>query len=284
MQFLRKIFFLAFILPACLFALNYDVKFTGLKDKNTIQAIRRVSSLVILQKRPPKTINALRFRASSDVTEILKVLHFFGFYDAKIDIDLEENKNMVVVNVLIMPGVRYTIKDVKIYTDCLDKKQMDIESISINDLDLKINSALITQNILNAEKKLIFLLSNKGYPLAKVEKRDVVIDQTHKNALVEWCVNIGSFSLFGDTKITGLKSIAKSYIDKKIKWIRGQKYDSRKVNETQQNLLKTNLFSSVAIAHEDTVNEQNELEMNLKLVESLHRYISTGVSYATVDG
>ncbi|HEU64964.1 MAG: Translocation and assembly module TamA [Candidatus Anoxychlamydiales bacterium] len=284
MQFLRKIIFLAFILPIGIFALNYDVKFTGLKERNTLASIKRVSNLVILQERPPKTINALRFRANSDTDEILKVLHFYGFYDAKIDIDLEENKNIVLVNVLIMPGVRYTIKDVKIYTDCTDKKEMDIAGISIKDLDLKINSALITQNILNAEKKLIFLLSNKGYPLAKVEKREVIIDQTHKNAFIEWCVDIGSFSLFGDTKINGLKSIDKSFIDKKIKWQQGQKYDSRKVIETQQNLLKTNLFSSVAILHEDKIDEKDELEMNLKLVESLHKYISTGVSYATIDG
>ncbi|KKM01463.1 hypothetical protein LCGC14_1794220, partial [marine sediment metagenome] len=113
MQFLRKIIFLAFILPIGIFALNYDVKFTGLKERNTLASIKRVSNLVILQERPPKTINALRFRANSDTDEILKVLHFYGFYDAKIDIDLDENKNILLVNVLIMPGVRYTIKDVK---------------------------------------------------------------------------------------------------------------------------------------------------------------------------
>ncbi len=284
MKFLKKIIFFTFFLPFSIFSLNYDVKFTGLKDKMTLQAIKRVSNLVILKQRPPKTINALRFRANSDIDEILKVLHFYGFYDAKIDIDLEENKNIVFVNVLIMPGVRYTIKDIKIYTDCIDKKPIDIAGISIKDLDLEINSALITQNVLNAEKKLLSLLSNKGYPLAKIEKREVLIDQTHKNASIEWCIDVGFFCLFGDTKITGLKDIDKSFIYKKIKWRQDQKYDSRKVKETQQNLLQTNLFSSVAILHEDKTNEKGELQMHLKLVEALHKYISTGISYATIDG
>ena len=285
MRLFQKILII-FIFPLSIFTLNYDVKFSGLKDRAAINAIKRVSNLVILQKRAPKTINALRFRANSDMPEMIKILHFYGFYDAKIEIEYEEKEfdNNIIVNIFIIPGPRYTIKDANIYIDCIEKKKLDSIDISIDDLDLEKNSPLITQKILNAQKKLLFLLASKGYPLAKVEKRDVIIDVAHKNASIDWCIDLGSFSLFGPTSITGLKDIDKSFIEKKINWDKKKTYDIEKVIQTQQDLLKTNLFSSVAIIHDDKVDKNCDLNMHIKLVEALHKYVTAGVSYATVDG
>lgn len=284
MTFLKKIILLLFFVPIYVFSLNYDVKFVGLKDVETLNAIKRVSNLVILQKRAPKTINALRFRANSDKEQMLKILEFFGFYDAKINLDLEEKNDIIQVTIFISPGPRYTLKEVNIFSDCSEKKELDVCDITLKSLDLKINSPLITQDILNAQDKLIFLLSGCGYPLAKVEKREVKIDLGHKNAKAEWCLDTGPFCKFGALKINGLTNIDRSFVDKKIRWNLGDTYDVTKVVETQQNLLKTNLFTSVAIIHSDAINEMSELGINLKVVEALHKYITAGISYATIDG
>ena len=284
MGFFKKLSLLLFFVPIWIFSLNYDVKFIGLKDRETLEAIKRVSNLVILQKRAPKTINALRFRANTDKDQMIKVLHFFGYYDAKINIDLEEKNEIIYVNILISLGPRYTLKDITIYSDCKEKKELDVCDISTKSLDLKLDSFLITQNILNAQNKLLYLLSNCGYPLSKIDKRDVLINLLKKNASIDWCVETGPFCRFGPLKISGLNDIKKQVIYKKIKWQVGDTYAASKVFETQQNLLKTNLFTSVSIIHAQDVADENQLNMDLKVVEALHKYISAGISYATIDG
>jgi len=284
MNFFKKIIIFFLFIPIYVFSLEYDVKFSGLKDKAAIKAISRISNLIVLQKRAPKTINALIFRANNDKPQILKVLHSYGYYDAKITIDIEEEKDKVMVWVFISPGARYTIKDVKIYSDCISKKELSVCDLPLLELGIPIKSPLIAQKIFNAQNRLTFLLSTCGYPLAKVLSRDVKIDLTEKNATIEWCVDPGSFSKFGPIRINGLQDIKPLFIDKKIKWQVGNTYDNRKVIETQNNLLRTNLFSSVAILHDDDIKENNMLPMHMKLVEALHKYVTAGISYATIDG
>jgi translocation and assembly module TamA len=282
MCFFKK-FIIVFCIPFYIFSIEYTVNFSGLKDKMALSAISKTSDLIQLQTHPPKTINALKFRANNDKTNMLKVLKAFGYYDAQITIDLEEENGKIIVNVFISPGAQYFIKDVKIYDDT-EKKELDVCDISLKKLSLPIDSPLITENVIEAQKKLIFLLSTCGYPLAKIKNREVIIDLSKKNASIEWYIDTGPFCKFGATKISGLKNIKQSYIDKKIKWKFNETYNSEKVIDTQQTLLGTNLFTSVAIIHNENIDENNRLKMNIKLTEALHKYFTTGISYATVDG
>lgn len=280
MFFIKKIKIL-FLVPVFAFSLNYDVKFSGIKDSATKLAIENVSNLIILKKRPPKTINALRYRANNDEKAILMVLQSYGYYDATISFDFEEKKSSILVHVYISTGTRYTIKDIQVFYDCVEKKKLDI---NYNDLNLKINDPLVTYQILSAESKLLFSLSRIGYPFAHIQNREIKIDLADKNATLLWCVDQGPFSKFGPIRITGLRDVNTSYIYKKIKWKKYETYDIQKVILTQANLLRTNLFSSVAITNDDKLDENNLLPMNLKFIEALHKYFSTGISYATIDG
>jgi translocation and assembly module TamA len=284
MKFFKKIIFLIFLFPICLFSLNYDVKFIGLKDKTILNSIKSISSLITLKDQGIKSTNALKYRAKSDVSEIIKVLNFYGYYDAKIDIDIDDKKNDLIVFVFMATGSRYSIKDIKIYTDGKEKKPFDLCDITLDDLNLKINSYLVTDNILNAEKKLIDIILDCGYPFVKVDKRDVVIDTFNKNASVEWYLDTGPLSKFGKFSFSGIKDIDLNFIKNKILFKENRTYNQKRVYETQQSLLSTNLFSSVAINHSDRVDENDKLEMDFKFVEALHKYVTAGVSFATVDG
>lgn len=283
MHILRNFLILFFIVPICVFSFEYEVKVSGLKDKSTIDAISKVSNLISLQDRPPKTINALRFRANNDKTVMLKLLHSLGYYDAEIKIDLDEIKEKVTVYIYFSLGVRYVIKNITLY-DSEQKKPLEVCNITPQKLNLPLNSFVITQNVDEAQNNIITILSTCGYPLASIVNREVKIDLSEKNASIEWYVNKGPLSKFGKTIITGLKGINQKYIDSKLKWRYNEKFNSEKVFETQKKLLKTNLFSSVAIVHDEKVDQNNLLKMNIKVIEATHKYLSAGVSYATVDG
>ncbi|MBN2479577.1 MAG: BamA/TamA family outer membrane protein [Parachlamydiales bacterium] len=280
----KSLIFFIFLFPIFLFSIDYEVQFKGLKDKDALSLINDASNLITLKNRPPKTINALKFRANGDIDEIVKILHAFGYYDANVQIDLEEKNKKVIVYVFISTGPKYLIKSVKIFNALEDQKELSICNITVDKIGLTNDKVARADTIINGERRLLYFLSTCGYPLAKLDKKQVLIDLTEKKVSIEFYIDPGVFTRFGYTTISGLKDIDPVFIEKQIKYKEGEKYDQKKVFETQKRLLSTNLFSSVSIVHKDQEDKLDELPMDIKVVEALHKYFTTGISYATIDG
>lgn len=63
---------LASLLPLFSFAekIRYSVSFEGLEDAQALKAVQSVSKLTSFKKHAPASINALRYRAESDIPEL----------------------------------------------------------------------------------------------------------------------------------------------------------------------------------------------------------------------
>ena len=274
---------LLILLPIFLFAIEYETEFSGLKDKNILNALKAISKLESLKKRPPKTINALRFRANSDISTLIELLQSVGYYDASIKTDIEEKKDKVTVFVFITPGPRYVIKSINIYNSLEENKKIELCDIE-DKIGLKVDDFINTNQILNTQKRLLFVLSTCGYPLAEIVKREVDVNVSDKTAAINWYVDPKDFCKFGNLKISGLKTVDSLFIKRHLAFKKGTTYSEIEVKETQKTLLSSNLFSSVAIIHPEEVNEDGELPIEIKTIESLHKFVTGGVSYATIDG
>ncbi len=286
MRLSKKIFLILLFFPIFCFAqINYEVKFVGIEDKSLLKILMDASDLIGLKDHPPKTINSLKYRADNDIPKLLEILKAFGYYDAKIRSDLEEGKNDIIVYMFISPGPQYLLKSCKIYeAPCDEKKEFDKCLIPLDKLGLQMDKPAIAQDILNSEKSLRFQISKCGYPLFKIDSRSVIVDEKEKAVYLSWCVEPGPISHFGPVTIDGIEGIDKSFVEKKIRWKEHQLYSPLEVKETQLDLLNTNLFSSVNITYPDKLDENGELPITIKLAEALHKNISFGVSWATVDG
>ena len=281
---LKKIIFFIFFIPFFLFGLSYDVKFEGLKDKEALLSLQNVSNLVLLKKMAPKTINALRYRALNDKDNIIKLLNAFGYYDAIAEIDIEEKNKKIIVYVYITSRTRYKIKDVSFFDFKNPKIPTSFCNITREMIGLKNRAFARSDLILNSQNRLLYELSSCGYPFAKMINRNIIIDKAEKIVNIEFYVDQSYFCKFGQVTISGLKTIDKNYIEKKITWREGQKYNETQVLETQKKLLATNLFSSVSITHPQMPDNSELLSVDIQLVEALHKYFSFGGSYATIDG
>ena len=141
-----------------------------------------------------------------------------------------------------------------------------------------------TQEILNAELKALARLSECGYPLAKIENREVIVDGRSKQVRVVLNIKTGEKARFGPTLVTGTKKVKPLYIQQKLEWKEGEQYDSRKVTSTQDELIDSGLFSSVLITHEEGLLASGELPLKIDVSESKHKSVNVGVSYQTVFG
>jgi translocation and assembly module TamA len=275
------------LVPLALIAggISYHVDFEGLDDSRALKEIKLASHLTSLKKRPPASINALRYRADSDIPSLIKVLHAHGYYEAQVSIQIHEIYHQVYVNVMIQPGPRYSLESFDIHLYC---QTPDVANacckISLNDIDVELNKPARTDGILEAEMKVLQYLSQCGYPLGKIEGRDVVVDGKTKSVRVSLNVKTGEKAEFGATTILGTKRVKPRYIRRRLPWKEEQPYDSSLVDEAQNKLIDSGLFSSVLITHEETLSANGQLPMRIEVNETKHKSVNVGVSYQTVFG
>jgi len=280
-------FILSFALPAVLFAggIEYTVHFIGLDDPTALKTLKAVSDLTTLQEKPPASVNALRYRADSDIPELLKVLHAHGYYEATVNIRIEQLDDEVEVFVMIQPGPAYTIDEytVQLYSGSRENV-ISCANIQLKNIGIELGRPVRAKIILEAEQKVLSLLSDCGYPLAEVEKREMVADGATKTFHVRLDVQTGPFSKFGPSTMQGLKDVNARFIERKMTWKIGDTYSSNEVDITQKKLMDTGLFSSVLITHDTKLNTEGQLPMKAELAESKHKSINVGVSYQTFFG
>ncbi len=280
--------FLALLLsPLLLFGgkIDYSVDFIGLTDKAALKTLKSVSQLVSLKDKNPDSINALRYRAESDIPELIKALQSYGYYEATISIELEEFPREIQVFILIVPGPQYTFGSYTIRLhppeseDHIPKEALDLKKLGIT-----LGEAALSMRVVEAEQKALTILADYGYPLASVDKREMVADGKTKTFSVDLDLQTGAFSLFGLTDIRGEKKVKEKFIERKMAWKERESYNSSLVEKTQTSLMDTGLFTSVLITHPETLTPQNTLPMTIEVLENKHSSINAGISYQTFFG
>jgi translocation and assembly module TamA len=272
--------------PTIAFSLAYQVQFVGVDDPMALKALQDSSALVSLISRPPASINGLRYRAINDIPGLIRTLHALAYYDASIEPTFENDGDLIQVALLVSLGVQYKLSSYDVFNgDC---RQIAIvphcEPLTPEVLNLQIGQAALSTDIVNAELNLLTELSRCGYPLAYIDKRRVEVDLASKTVMAASCVSEGPLSKFGPVTMFGLEHVKPRFIEQKIDWEEGDIYDSDAITKTQERLLKTELFSSVYISHGDTLDDQGELPIRLRLTEAKHKRVTLGVYWATVDG
>jgi translocation and assembly module TamA len=98
---------------------------------------------------------------------------------------------------------------------------------------------------------------------------------------VSYTVDPGPPAKFGTLAINGLARVDRDFVARRVAWKEGAPYDSRAVEATRQDLVKTGLFSAVRITPADAPDAEGEVAMTVDLVEGPPRSVGAGVAYNT---
>src|SRR3546814_20157560 len=90
-------------------AIAYQVDIDGVEGELN-DLLRASSELLTLQENPPLTLARLRSRAEGDVATFERVLRSRGYYDAKLDFDIDDSVPPADIDIAIAPGEPYTIE------------------------------------------------------------------------------------------------------------------------------------------------------------------------------
>lgn len=275
----KYLFVILFFIPLILYGerISYVVNFEGLEDEAVLEDLKAVSQLVALRQKKPSSLSVLQYRAEADFPALLKVLQNYGFLEAQIQFQFEDQHTHHIVSMHITPGPRYQIDQFEILETSTG------QNLS-KDFELELKGPLVAQKILDVDKKLLQRLSEAAYPFACIGKREIIADGQSKTAKVRIETEKGPRSSFGPTTIHGLKNVRPKFIEQKIEWEENQSYNSKTVNDVQNSLIDSGLFSSVYITHAETPDENQNLPMNIEVAETKHKSISVGTTYQMAVG
>jgi len=261
----------------------YEVDFEGALEKRDLADIRPLLGSVQLQPEGAVSQAQLRRRAEKDRRTIRSWLRSRGYYGGRVTFRLETTGEALRLVFQIEPGSPYLL-DVPRLEAPLLKAALTAKLLESLKAALPEGAPAASQAILDADKRLLTLLADNGYPLSRIRERKVVVDHDVRRVRVTYRVDPGPRALFGPLRIEGLESVDEEVVRARIPWREGQPFDRRLLNEARNRLVALDLFSIVRFSTAERVDDQGRLPVVLTVVERRHRTFRGGLSYTTDTG
>ncbi|MCC5831812.1 MAG: BamA/TamA family outer membrane protein [Chlamydiales bacterium] len=254
----------------------YQVSFEGNLPDEIFTTVSEVSQLESERGRPPPTLFTLKKRAEADKKTLLQVLHAFGYYEGEIEIGYFGTFPDTTVRVFFNPGRVYSFSSFTVLDEEGESLYLDESACAV-----KFGCPARSDAILSTQDQIVRQIACRGYPLAVIVDRRVVVDQETKTVSVGYIAQTGPLAYFGPVEVVGLRKVRRKFVDRRVAWATGELYDPNLVARTDLFLQESGLFSLVSVCHAEGVNEEAFLPMCIRLEEKRYRHIGAGVSYST---
>jgi translocation and assembly module TamA len=158
-----------------------------------------------------------------------------------------------------------------------------VPAITTKQLDLDLGKPAYSAPVAAANARIERIFRAHGYPFASVKNRKVTVDHGTHTMTVVYMLEPGPTASFGPTSFNGLHSVHEAYVARHLGWAEGDLYDVDKVVKTRDQLVASNLFSTVAINTEKGP-DPDIVPMQVDVTERLPRSVAIGASYASTEG
>ncbi len=264
--------------PAAAADLSYQTVILGAKPAALAALLNNVSQLKALQDRPPPSRGALDRRAERDLKFLEEAAHSRGYWGAKAKYTIDFAARPAKVMVRVEPGPLYRVGEIAVLGP--SGKPLSVPSPKgAAALPLRRGDPAETAPVVAMGEALLARLEEEGHPFAKILQRRVVIDKETLRMRVTWVLDPAPLERFGPIAVSGLKTLDKGYVERRVRWRRGALYDSRKVEATRQALAASGLFSTVLITPARAPGHPEEALMRIAFTERAPHTIGAGVAY-----
>lgn len=261
----------------------YRTEIIGIEDGKLAGDLRAASQLVQQEDRRPETALALRRRAEADRERLDAALRAYGYYDASIAYAIDDSVDPVQVRISIEPGARYTLQNVSIESVDGGKPPL-VSGYAPLAFGLKPGSPALSKPVLDAEPRIVRVLTEHGFPLARIARRRVEIDRATKTMDVVYTVDAGPLAAFGPLTISGTQDVNPDFLRRRVAWKEGDPYDIRCVERTRKALVDSGLFATVRTRPGETVDADGRIPIVIEVTERPPRSIALGLNYDTSLG
>ncbi|CAO3406459.1 autotransporter assembly complex protein TamA [Azospirillum largimobile] len=276
--------------------IRYDVEITGVEDDGLRGTLNDASTLVELKGDAPPSLIGLERRADSDRDRLQTALRSAGYYDARLDIRIEDpaaagtlpaggEAPPVKVTVAVTPGPLYRIKTVTVRGAANASGGSSLPGeVATDDLGLAAGSPAVAQKVLDAESEVVARLARRGYAFAKAADREVIVDHSDRTMDVAYTIDPGPLTRYGATRIEGLERVDEDLVRGRLAWKEGQVYDPGATDRARQDIAALQVFDTVRVRMADEPGPDGVTPVIVTVGERKRRFIGGGVTFSTEDG
>ncbi len=236
--------------------LKYDVALTGLDALDDLTDINLAGSfrnLSALEQAGGKAANIamLAARLTEDKALLAQLLRSEGWYSAEVTTRIDRgetgNGQQLTAVIDVAPGPRYALADIQVQAE----PTVPTDLIASN-IGLKVGEPIVAARILGAEAQIATVLPQSGYPFAKIEERDILLNPETGEGIYTMPVTIGPRARFGGFEVTGNPAFDADHVAVIARFERGELYDSRELDDLRKAMVATGLFNTVAVSPKRT--------------------------------
>ena len=261
----------------------YDVRIEGDLPNATRDLIEKSSALMTQKDRPPASYAALSKRVDDDVGRIKQVLASEGYYEAEVEATIDPDVEPAQVLVRVDPGAQFHLEAIEIrYQPAAPV--VDVPTTA-SDIGLTLGQPAAGAPLLEAERRLIRQLQERGYPNARIVGTQYLANRDTDTLTANLAVDTGPFARLGELEVTGLQNVDPDYIYRIADWKPGTIYDIREIERVRTTLSRTRLFATVTPPPRDDLPVENgEVPVTFAVSEGPPRSIGVGAYYSTDEG
>lgn len=261
---------------------TYEINFSGAPE-GTEKALLALTEAAKRKDSPPPTVYLLQRRLDNDTRTLVKALQAMGYYDASVNASLETGKQPYQVMFSVTTGQVYILESVRVLLDDRSETK-NVILPEADELGLPIGGAVDYAAIVNARNTVRDAV-HKANCLRSVRIRPFLrVDTSEKEGEAIFRVRAGKEAHFGPVTVSGLETVQRAYVDRKLPWKQGDCFKPSHIEDLQVKLLQSNLFSTSEITVAEEPDENGEFPVNIALRERAHRTIKAGIGYATEEG
>ncbi|MFP3927823.1 MAG: autotransporter assembly complex protein TamA [Desulfobacteraceae bacterium] len=255
----------------------------GVEKGSLARLLEQVSDTFALRDERPASLGLLEKRMKDDVEPMIQALRSEGYYQARVDLEINAGKSPVEAKFLVKTGERYRVRSLDVFYKG-DHAPPEDRRPDPGSLGLAVGDPARSDEVLKVRDALVGVLQNRGYPFAAVEDLKVVVDHATRSVRVEIMVSSGPYLLFGEARVSGLEEVKEDFVLGRIAWSRGDEFRRVLLKETQERLLATGLFASAEISTGEYRPGIGTIPIDMNLKERKHRTASVGLRYRTDEG
>jgi translocation and assembly module TamA len=274
-----------------------EISLTVVGDEDMANEIKDFSK--DLDKDQPLTGDSLALLQAAQArrTRIAQALRSKGFYDARVTATVnnqpiedaaaldaieampEAQKVDFVFNVATGPVYKVSDLEIRGPAELIGYPPMDRSKLSIIP-----GQPADAAKILATEDEILNVVRGKGYALASVSKREVVIDHATREAQVTFVLQPGPVATMGPVHFSGTDKVDTTYLQRRVPYKEGDPYDPDKVNKLRDKLTSLGTFSVVRIKPATALDTNGQLPIDVELQDRPPRTIGFGLGYETILG
>jgi outer membrane protein insertion porin family len=256
--------------------------FSGGKLKAAIQTdLPSWYETLMFWKKPP------RFDQETFLNDLLRIEKFYhtqGYLEAKIsDYELKYNakRDRVKATIMMDEGKPTIVSKVAFQYPNQSEPAIPEERLR-RILRLKKGKRYREEDLRLDYHKIIDEFSNRGHPFVEARVKPTSDRQTHLIAL-EWRLEPGPYSHFGEIQISGNRSVSDAVILRGLGFRTGQPFVQSKLANAQSQVYRLELFRFVSLKAMDLDQEVDNIPIEIRVRETNLRTLKLGVGYGTEE-